>query len=137
MLNLQVRRGHVSQPAAPGSGTAPAAPRGAAPSADELVEHPERARELPPGVAAEILVRFAGLQALLLRRALAAPAGGPPAAPEADRWLTPEEAAGLLGVRSAWLVRHHKRYPFSRRVSRKQIRFSEQGLRKWLAAKRP
>lgn len=61
--------------------------------------------------------------------------GGPLVA-ERDPLLTPEEAARLLGVKVQWLYRHAKRLPFTRRLSRKCLRFSEAGLRKWQAAKR-
>ncbi len=46
----------------------------AIPSLAELLEHPERARELPPAAAADLLVRVVGLQIVLLIRALGAPA---------------------------------------------------------------
>lgn len=60
--------------------------------------------------------------------------GQPPA--EADRWLAAEEAAAILNVTPRWLYRHAKRLPFAKRLSRKALRFSEAGLRKWLAAKK-
>ncbi len=54
---------------------------------------------------------------------------------EADQLLTPEEAGRLLGVTPRWLYRHAKRLPFTKRLSRKALRFSEKGLRRWLAAR--
>lgn len=56
---------------------------------------------------------------------------------EKERLLTPEEAAEILGQNVRWLYRHAAKLPFSRRISRKNLRFSEAGLRKWLAAKKP
>ena len=55
---------------------------------------------------------------------------------EADQLLTPEEAGQLLGVTPRWLYRHAKRLPFTRRLSRKTLRFSEAGLRRWQAAQK-
>ncbi len=56
------------------------------------------------------------------------------ATPEAeDRLLTVQEAAEALSVTPDWLYRRSKSLPFARHLSRKQLRFSEQGLRKWAA----
>lgn len=77
------------------------------------------------------------LKALLFARLLSPDGRGDGQPPvEADRWLCAEEAAGILNVTPRWLYRHHKKLPFARRLSRKALRFSEAGLRKWLAAKR-
>lgn len=62
--------------------------------------------------------------------------GQPPQAPESDRLLTAEETAPLLGTTPRWLYRHHRQLPFARRLSRKCLRFSEAGIRKWMATKR-
>jgi predicted DNA-binding transcriptional regulator AlpA len=56
--------------------------------------------------------------------------------PEADRLLTPTEAAAVLNVTPRWLYRHAKRLPFTRRLSRKALRFSEAGLSRWQATRR-
>jgi hypothetical protein len=60
---------------------------------------------------------------------------------EPDRLLTPQEAAAILGQDSEkgvrWLYRHAQRLPFSRRISRKNLKFCERGLRAWIAAKKP
>jgi hypothetical protein len=58
----------------------------------------------------------------------------PPA--EKDALLTPEEAAAIIGVDPKWLYRHSKQLPFTRRLSRKKIRFNEPGLRRWLATRK-
>jgi hypothetical protein len=50
-----------------------------------------------------------------------------------DRLLTVEEAAAALNVTADWLYRRSKSLPFARHLSRKQLRFSEQGLRKGAA----
>lgn len=53
-----------------------------------------------------------------------------------DRLLAPEEVASRLGVTVTWLYRHAARLPFTRRLSRKALRFSERGLDRWQAQKR-
>ncbi len=55
---------------------------------------------------------------------------------ETDKLLSPENAAALLGVKVTWLYRHAKTLPFARKLSRKVLRFSEAGLRRWQATRR-
>ena len=50
--------------------------------------------------------------------------------PGPDRLLTAKEAADLLNVTPRWLYR--RQLPFARRLSRRAVRFSEAGLRRWL-----
>src|SRR5262249_19374634 len=49
--------------------------------------------------------------------------------------LTPEQTAERMGVEVRWLYRHSKQLPFTRKLSRKVLQFSEAGLRKWLTAR--
>lgn len=49
------------------------------------------------------------------------------------RLLTPEEAAARLGVEVRWLYRHHKQFTFSRKLSRKCLRFDPAGLQDYIA----
>jgi hypothetical protein len=60
--------------------------------------------------------------------------------PHEDNMLTIEEAARILGgdpdQQIAWLYFHSKKLPFAKRLSRKKLRFSETGLRRWLAARK-
>jgi predicted DNA-binding transcriptional regulator AlpA len=87
--------------------------------------------EAVPGLLAQCAALLAAIGARL-----ASPAPSPtPAAP--DRLLTPEEAASFLGVTPSWLIRRAKRLPFARPLSRKVIRFSEAGLQRWAAARKP
>lgn len=57
--------------------------------------------------------------------ASAAPSG------ESDRLLTAQEAATILGVTPRYMYVHAATLPFTRRLSRKALRFSEAGLRRW------
>jgi hypothetical protein len=48
--------------------------------------------------------------------------------PTGDRLLTPEDAAARLGVGVRWLYRHADQFTFTRRLTRKCLRFAERGL---------
>jgi excisionase family DNA binding protein len=93
----------------------------------ELLEHPERANDLPPHAARDLLPRIIGLQVAVLARALV---NGHDANSE-DRLLTVDEAAARLGLSKDWLYRHATKVPFTRRVGR-QLRFSSQGLESYI-----
>ena len=49
----------------------------------------------------------------------------------ADRNLTVEEAAKRLGVTTQWLYRHSSTLPFAKKISHRQLRFSERGIERW------
>jgi predicted DNA-binding transcriptional regulator AlpA len=56
---------------------------------------------------------------------------------EEEKLLAAEDAATILGQNVRWLYRHAAKLPFTRRINRKNVRFSEAGLHRWLAAKKP
>ena len=90
--------------------------------------------------ATVLLVEVAAIQATLASRIAAQSQSDHKterAQPEEDRLLTVEETATRLGVRAQWLYRHAKQLPFARKLSRKALRFSEAGLRRWQAARTP
>ncbi len=89
-----------------------------------------------PGLLGEV----EAIRAVLWRR-LQAPSAAPASAPADEpsrevHLLKPGEAAGLMGVTVRWLYRHHAELPFARKLTRKTLRFSEAGLRRWLSARR-
>ncbi len=91
-----------------------------------------------PALAGEL----AHLQALTWQRLNGASSNGVQTATDADheaddRLLTVDEAAQQLDVKPGWLYRHADRLPFTRKLSRKMLRFSERGLRRWRATRRP
>jgi predicted DNA-binding transcriptional regulator AlpA len=89
--------------------------------------------EQVPGLVAELARAQAALLVATCRPA-------PPRAveqPNEDRMLDVDEAAELLGVKPAWVYRHARKLPFTRRISAKVVRFSRQGILRWLAARRP
>jgi len=53
-----------------------------------------------------------------------------------DRLLTAEEAAKVLSVSPDWLYRNAKRLPFTRKLGPKMLRFSSQGIQKYLATRK-
>ena len=94
--------------------------------------------DVPPDIIPDLLAELEKLRAQLWARMLTdqpRPREGQDAQPTSDRFLTPEEAARLLGTTVRWLYRHHKHLPFARRLSRRALRFSEIGLRRWLATR--
>jgi predicted DNA-binding transcriptional regulator AlpA len=96
---------------------------------------------MPLPAVPSLLAEIARLQASLVARLERAPIETaepvPVQALESERLLAPPEAAALLGVTVSWLYRHARRLPFARRLSRKALRFSEPGLRRWLATRKP
>ena len=54
---------------------------------------------------------------------------------EGDRLLDAEEAANILSVSPDWLYRHAHRLPFTRKLAPRMLRFSYQGIQKYLASK--
>jgi predicted DNA-binding transcriptional regulator AlpA len=107
--------------------------------ADFLPNH-ERLNTLPPEEIPALLAQLAAIQSILAARLVATPISA--AAPsshqpeESNQLLTAEDAAKILRVTPRWLYRHANRLPFTRRLSRKCLRFSEAGLRRWAETRR-
>ncbi len=108
------------------------------PSLAELVHTPQLASELPPESILPLLTKINVLESVLLARLPEIPTIAKENRDPSviDHLLNPEEAATRLGVTVRWLYRHAGRLPFARKLSRKVLRFSEQGLQRWLTAKR-
>jgi len=53
-----------------------------------------------------------------------------------DRLLDVDEASKVLCVDEDWLYRHHKKLPFTRKLGPKMLRFSYQGIQKYLATRK-
>jgi predicted DNA-binding transcriptional regulator AlpA len=108
------------------------------PSLAELVHSPQLAADLPPESILPLLTKLNVLESILTTRVPQIPTiakenGG---VQLNDHLLNPKEAAARLNVTVKWLYRHAKQLPFTKRLSRKALRFSEQGLQRWLTAKR-
>ena len=101
-----------------------------------LVGELPRVALLTPEQALAALEELAVLRAALLERAK----GASPVRAEVnseqsatDRLLTAQEVAVAFGCSVAWVYRQAPRWPFTRKLSHKVLRFSEAGLREWLA----
>ncbi len=53
-----------------------------------------------------------------------------------DRLLDAEQASRLLSVSEDWLYRNSRRLPFTRKLGAKMLRFSYQGIQKYLATRK-
>lgn len=53
-----------------------------------------------------------------------------------DYLLTAEEAAKVLSVSPDWLYRKARQLPFTRKLHHKMLRFSYQGIQKYIASRR-
>jgi len=94
------------------------------------LESLRRAAEALPPQGSLILPRDALLEAL----GPAAPSSTGNGAP--DRLLTVRETAKLLGVSTKYLYAHADEYAFTRRLGKKTLRFSAQGIERFLAKTR-
>ena len=52
-----------------------------------------------------------------------------------DHLLTVDEAAEVLAVERTWLYRHADTLPFTRKLSTGTLRFSSNGLQRWMASR--
>ncbi len=55
---------------------------------------------------------------------------------QGDKLLDAEEACKVLSASPDWLYRHATRLPFTRKLGPRMLRFSHQGIQKWLASRR-
>ncbi len=94
--------------------------------------------DVPSDQVPELLGDLERLKAALWARLITPAHNGQPQplpSNETGRLLSPEDAAALLGVKVTWLYRNAKHLPFARKLSRKALRFSEAGLRRWQATR--
>jgi hypothetical protein len=71
---------------------------------------------------------------LRLRNEGAPPAGNEKPGEEGERWLTPEQAAGIAGIPVKRLYEWARGKRWASRPSRKCLRIAESRFRTWLAA---
>ena len=104
----------------------------------ELLGDARRVDELTQAEAASALVELASLQAVVAARLRIAPSSTLAEAvpPEGDRLLTAEDVAERFNRSVAWVYRQAKHWNFTRRVTRRTLRFSEAGLHRFLAHRR-
>jgi predicted DNA-binding transcriptional regulator AlpA len=104
-----------------------------------LIANPSTASEVPihqiPALVAKLAsaqATLSALQGVLTARMLASHDNAATEEP-ADRLLTAEQAAAILGVTKRWVQRRARRLPFARRLSAHAVRYSESGLRRWMS----
>jgi predicted DNA-binding transcriptional regulator AlpA len=86
---------------------------------------------LGPTELPAILSQVAALQSALAARLLSMQ-NHPQPIPAEDRLLTVQEAASRLGTSEDWLYRHAPKLPFTVRLAARQLRFSSQGIERYL-----
>lgn len=94
--------------------------------------------EIPRSEIPLVLGQLETAKARLFTR-LVGCAGDPEARPaeaQQDKLIDATQAGEILGVTPRWLYRHARSLPFARRLSRKVLRFSVAGLRKWQATRK-
>jgi predicted DNA-binding transcriptional regulator AlpA len=103
-----------------------------------LLANPARATQISREEAAALLVQLAALQAALAARLQVSPVlmEHVEERADSDRLLAVEAAAQALNMPVSWLYRRSKELPFARKFGG-ILRFSERGLRAWVAKQRP
>jgi len=96
-----------------------------------LLVHPARVSDVPVEALPALALQLAALLAAVAARLAAGLRrdDGP------DRLLTVRQAAPVLGMSEDWLYRHADRLPFTCRTGRRTVRFSERGLKRYVAAR--
>lgn len=84
-------------------------------------------RELPAGELPHLLGELEEIRCTAMAR-LAAPSS---VQSQADELLSAPEAARRLGISQDYLYRHHRDFPFTRRVGRRVL-FSALGIEKYI-----
>ena len=103
-----------------------------------LVASPDQVGDVPSDEIPELLGAIETVKALLWSRVNTpslptTPAKGPQAP---DRLLDAKEAAERLGVKPKWVYSHADRLPFTKRLGDRTLRFSEQGLTRWMETRK-
>ena len=98
-----------------------------------LLADPERVAEIPAAAIPALLCRLSAVQGALAARLRSEPHTEYSRASQAtDRLLRADEVAARTGLSRDYIYRHAEAFPFTRRVGRRALRFSEQGLDRWL-----
>src|SRR5215467_11616868 len=100
------------------------------PALRELLDTPDRVAEIPHAQIPRVLGELEGLRVALLAQLITHSVAVTLAA-EPDEKSQPTDR--LLKVTTRWLYRHHRSLPFTRKLSRRLLRFDEAGLHRWLA----
>jgi len=98
-----------------------------------LLDNPGTIESITPREASEMLVKITALLPLLAIKVQANGARSPK--PEIDTLLTVQEASIILGCTEDWLYRNAARLPFTKRIGSRQLRFSRNGIQKYIKSR--
>jgi predicted DNA-binding transcriptional regulator AlpA len=104
------------------------------PTLAEIIDDPAKAATLPKEAIPEFRGELARLDTILLATLLSR-GDQQSAGLQGDRLLDVEAASGKLGTTANWLYRNASRLPFAIRVGKKQLRFSEMGIDRYIHQK--
>ncbi len=115
----------------------PSTDDGHPPSLLDVVAAPHQISNLPRETIVPLLCQLSALQSALTARLVETKeaAQNHDSNDPTDQLLTPTQAAAMMGVTKGWIYRHAHRFPFTKRLGRKTLRFSKQGLKRWIQAK--
>lgn len=105
------------------------------PTLVDILQDPRRVMDIPLEAVPPLLCQLSAIQSALAARLMHSQAFGnsPPAAfPEHDHLLTVQEAATKLGVSEDWLYRRAGKLPFTVRLGPHRLRFSAQGMDRYI-----
>jgi hypothetical protein len=112
----------------------------AVPSLEDIARDPRCIAALGRAALSSLLVRSAVVQSALAAQLASVEACGgvsSAAAPdEDDRMLRVDEAAEMLRRKPQWIYRNAERLPFVKRISRKSLLCSKNGISRWLATRK-
>ena len=100
------------------------------PTLDDLAVDPFLAKDLSSEEAIGMLARLMAVQPALMVQAMSRE--GEEHLKAGDRLLKADEVAERLNCETDWVYRNTDKLPFTRRLSSKQLRFSEKGLDKYI-----
>lgn len=112
----------------------------AVPSLEDIARDPRCIAALERTSLSALLMRSAVVQSALTARLAGIEASASvskePAADSDDRMLRVDEAAEMLRRKPQWIYRNAATLPFVKRISRKSLLCSKNGILRWLAARR-
>jgi excisionase family DNA binding protein len=111
---------------------------GSVPTLDALAADPSKAANLAGPVVAALLARVAAVSGTLAARAVTLTHQGLEASnhPQGDQLLTVEQAAERLSMSRDWIYRRASRLPFAVRLDGSALRFSSQGIDRYIRQRR-
>lgn len=102
------------------------------PSLSDVLADPSKATQLPREAIAMLLGELEQIKAQLWSRLIVAHTGGESVANNGDNLLDVNQAALKLGMSKDYLYRNAAHLPFTVRVGKKHVRFSEIGIDRFI-----